>query len=961
MHTQRTQNHRIGTKALAVFLTALMLFTCIPLAGFEVSALFPKAKATSYNVGDIITFGGYPQTRVTDEETISALDALEKNWISYNYYSGTGEVDDGQMTSGNWMRYADIEYNCAKYRAVTFDSYRPEYTGYQSKESYGSHLATSNNTVQAGMGYHPNNVYYFKYEPLSWTVLDPAERLVLSRNVIDSQAYQNTFYYNSTRGAYYQGINSNTYANDYASSSIRNWLLTDFYNTAFSSDEKLRIASTQLDNSACSTDYSRYNSSSTNDKIFLLSYLDVQNSAYGFNIAYADDDGRCIQPTDYAKCQGCHSNSMDAPGGGNAYWMLRTPGSGSEYSAIVSNEGWVYDRDYVYDTSSGVCPAFRFASAITEDVYPTGHTYELQGWTWTKTENGYDATAHFECTRDSDHKQDVLATVTSETTAPDCENSGQTVYTATVSFEGNPYSNTKTVTLDATGHDFTSTTYRDNGDGTHSVKCKNCDAYGAVIDGVQTENGALNCTYGGWAETKAANCVETGSKERVCSACSHKETATIGINADNHKSARDVEATDSTCIAHGYTAGVYCDACEKWVSGHEEKPFANHTWDSGVIDPAPTCTAAGTKTFTCTVTGCGATYTDPLNATGHDFTSTTYRDNGDGTHSVKCKNCDAYGAVIDGVQTENGALDCTYGSWAETKAANCVETGSKERVCSACSHKETATIGINADNHKSARDVEATDSTCIAHGYTAGVYCDACEKWVSGHEEKPLAAHTWDNGATVTEPTCKTTGLKRYTCTVAGCGATKDETLPVDGAKHNYVAGEPVAPTCTAQGYTVYTCSRCGDTVNKDYVSPKGHTPGTPEKINEIAATCVSEGSYTLVTKCTVCTAEIGRETVTTQMKPHTLEVIPAIPATCTQKGRTAGSRCSVCGVVFSTGEPTDKLPHTDNNGDLFCDNCGYDMHKRCGYCGEIHTGFLGGLIGLIHQFLLFFKNIFHR
>lgn len=43
---------------------------------------------------------------------------------------------------------------------------------------------------------------------------------------------------------------------------------------------------------------------------------------------------------------------------------------------------------------------------------------------------------------------------------------------------------------------------------------------------------------------------------------------------------------------------------------------------------------------------------------------------------------------------------------------------------------------------------------------------------------KTGAAHTWDAGVVTTEPTTTTTGVKTYTCTFDGCGATRTEELP---------------------------------------------------------------------------------------------------------------------------------------------------------------------------------------
>lgn len=49
---------------------------------------------------------------------------------------------------------------------------------------------------------------------------------------------------------------------------------------------------------------------------------------------------------------------------------------------------------------------------------------------------------------------------------------------------------------------------------------------------------------------------------------------------------------------------------------------------------------------------------------------------------------------------------------------------------------------------------------------------------------KTGAAHTWDAGVVTKEPTTTETGIKTYTCTLDGCGATKTETLPKKEETH---------------------------------------------------------------------------------------------------------------------------------------------------------------------------------
>ena len=80
----------------------------------------------------------------------------------------------------------------------------------------------------------------------------------------------------------------------------------------------------------------------------------------------------------------------------------------------------------------------------------TGHTYGAPVWKWN---DDFTASATFTCGNDDSHVKKVDATVTSEVTEGSCEVGGTRTYTAKVTFEGKEYTDTKTETLPATGHD----------------------------------------------------------------------------------------------------------------------------------------------------------------------------------------------------------------------------------------------------------------------------------------------------------------------------------------------------------------------------------------------------------------------------------------------------------------------------------------------------------------------------
>lgn len=351
-------------RKFAAVLLAIVLLCAAPiseLAGVDYTVLFaPKAEAVgkTYKVGDIVEFGSYPQSKVTNSSLVSALNSVSKNWVSYGYYSGTGcyATDYGTgyatMVQGDWMKYADFTYNGTKYRAVTFSQYRPSWT---------CNPSSAGKTDQDDNGYTPNNIYYFKYEPLKWRVLDPSTGFVLCESIVDSQAYNNTIYEN---GNYWNNTEHTQYANDYATSSIRAWLNDNFYNTAFSSSQKASILTSELDNKAYD---SKYDSKTTYDKVFLLSYSEMQNTAYGFPANRNPSPARQAKGTDYAKCQGLYVE----PSSGCAFQRLRSASSLSEFTCGVAIEGYLILDDYwiVLDTGYGVRPALKIsnlASAISK-------------------------------------------------------------------------------------------------------------------------------------------------------------------------------------------------------------------------------------------------------------------------------------------------------------------------------------------------------------------------------------------------------------------------------------------------------------------------------------------------------------------------------------------------------------------------------------------------------------------
>ena len=211
-----------------------------------------------------------------------------------------------------------------------------------------------------------------------------------------------------------------------------------------------------------------------------------------------------------------------------------------------------------------------------------------------------------------------------------------------------------------------------------------------------------------------------------------------------------------------------------------------------------TCEADGLKQRKCNQ--CGYTIEEAIPALGHSFTSTTYETNNDGTHKIKCARCDIYGAVLDGVQTEGGSVECSLGNWSTVTPAACEEDGLKQRVCVKCGYAVTETIEKLGHRWNYADAVFNWDAYACE---TATVLCANC-----GESQDVAVTVTCVN----TPVTCDVDGSNVYTATFIADSKTytdsQTETLHAPG--HDYV-GSHVEQTGEDDGYTRYTCTRCGD------------------------------------------------------------------------------------------------------------------------------------------------------
>ena len=98
------------------------------------------------------------------------------------------------------------------------------------------------------------------------------------------------------------------------------------------------------------------------------------------------------------------------------------------------------------------------------------------------------------------------------------------------------------------------------------------------------------------------------------------------------------------------------------------------------------------------------------------------------------KKCSSCGTVI----VEPKKKDMASHKWEEKEnmGATCTTIGTVVYVCTVCG--ETSTVQRRMPNvHERTGIIPAKEPTCKTQGYTEGVYCYDCNKYISGHETLP--------------------------------------------------------------------------------------------------------------------------------------------------------------------------------------------------------------------------------
>ena len=210
-------------------------------------------------------------------------------------------------------------------------------------------------------------------------------------------------------------------------------------------------------------------------------------------------------------------------------------------------------------------------------------------------------------------------------------------------------------------------------------------------------------------------------------------------------------STSSTATTSTYSAGgTYSSEANVTLYAVWHK----HSYTSRVTTAA-TCTAAGVRTYTCSV--CSDSYTESIAALDHNY-STSYTVDTPatcttaGSKSQHCSRCSSKQNVT--------AIPATGHSYTSkvTTAATCTATGVKTYTCSTCSHSYTETIAKLGHNYSTSYTVD-TPATCT----TAGSKSQHCTRCTAKQNVTviPATGHNYVNG------TCSSCGKINVTTSAA--------------------------------------------------------------------------------------------------------------------------------------------------------------------------------------------------
>ena len=453
------------------------------------------------------------------------------------------------------------------------------------------------------------------------------------------------------------------------------------------------------------------------------------------------------------------------------------------------------------------------------------------------------------------------------------------------------------------GHDWGAWTPNYASNGTHTRRCKRCNAEetGSCSGGYATCDTLGMCNtcggsyYGGhaWGEwSSAGNGTHTRSCTNYCrevdtakctggkATCSAKAVCEVcggeyGEKDSNNHDLVQHAAKAPTCTEIGWDAYEACSRCG--YTTRKELP-AQHDLEQHAAK-APTCTEKGWNAYD-TCSRCDYTTYTELTALNHDLVQheaqaatctkpgwnayetcsrcdhTTYAELPALNHDLVHHDAKAPTCTEKGWNAYDTCSRCDYTTYAEqpalnhdlvhhdAQAATCTEIGwDAYKTCSRCdytTYAEQPALKHDLVHH------DAQAPTCTEKGWNAYETCSRCD--YTTYAEQPALNHDLVQHE-AKAPTCTEKGWNAFdTCN--NCNYTTYAELPA--LNHDYQA-VTVEPTCETDGYTVFTCSRCKDSYTADPTDKLGHQFGawSPNGTGSQSADCLRQGcAHTGSTDC---------------------------------------------------------------------------------------------------------------
>ena len=139
-----------------------------------------------------------------------------------------------------------------------------------------------------------------------------------------------------------------------------------------------------------------------------------------------------------------------------------------------------------------------------------------------------------------------------------------------------------------------------------------------------------------------------------------------------HANITNEPATPATCTENGFTAGVYCNDCKSYISGHEIAPALGHKYESVVT--APTQEEKGYTTHTCSQ--CGDSYKDSYTDALKDIHTVSFV-TPEGVSQIAAMQCGTAGITLPEAAAPAGEQTYTFVGW----TAATVEDTEETQVC----------------------------------------------------------------------------------------------------------------------------------------------------------------------------------------------------------------------------------------------------------------------------------------